>query len=212
MVDVTENTTKEKDEVLYDLKISFDNQDLYNNLPEDTSNSELDKFVIKEVGIVNLQGSSTDEQYKTDTFRHITQFFMPHNFYNRASGYVDNVIMDDSDSSTGSPKEFESINNLKQLYKNICKGFKHNNLINSRFIKEGQTEISDLFVHKTNKILGDIEKYLKNTDTFKIELKVYPAECVADAKSTIEDNTLSFGEYESTKDVNITDVFNPMNL
>lgn len=216
MVDVTTNSKKTHDEVLYDLKIVFENPDIYNNLPEDTTNSEIDKFVVKEVGVVNLlkkkiddDGNEVyDEDPNSDIFRHITQFFMPHNFYNRSNGYIDNIIMDPKDKSTGEPKEYFRIKNLKQLYKHVYTGFKHNNLINSRFIKENQDLITDTFVHKTNRVLGDMENYLKNTDSFRIELRIYPTEVTA-ANDIVQDTTINFDDFESHNDRNIVSVFAP---
>src|SRR5574344_1367435 len=124
---VTTNTKASNDEVLYDLKLTIENKDKYNNLPENTENSEIDKFVIKEIGMINPQ---VDRD--ADLFRHITQFFAPHNYYNKATGLVEKVIMDPDKPETGIPKEYFRIKNLKELYKEIYKGFGCNNIIISK--------------------------------------------------------------------------------
>ena len=220
---IGDKSVKFKDEVLYDLKIVFENNDFYNNLPEETDNSEIDKFVIKEVGIINPLKTKEvekidqygnvnieevpDEDPNSDIFRHVTQMFMPHNYYNRSDGRVDK-LMDSNDPTSGVPKEFIKIKNLKQLYKFITKGSQYKNLINSRFFTEHQTEVSDMFIHKTNRVLGDIEKYIKNTDCFRIELRIYPTECTADAKD-IYKNTTSFADFSSLKDNEMIKPFTP---
>ena len=220
---IGDKSIKFKDEVLYDLKIVFENNDFYNNLPEETDNSEIDKFVIREVGIVNPLKTKEveridqygnvnieevpDEDPNSDIFRHVTQLFMPHNYYNRSDGRVDK-LMDNSEPSSGVPKEFIKIKNLKQLYKYINKGTQFKNLINSRFLVDKQTEVSDMFVHKTNQVLGDIEKYIKNTDCFRIELRIYPTECTADAKD-VNKNTTSFADFSSLKDNEMIKPFTP---
>ena len=185
------NVKAKRDEVLYDLKIVFENPDKYNNLPEETANSEIDKFVIKEVGLVN---PVVEKEH--DKIRRVTQFFMPHNYYNRASGIVNSVIMDPTHPETGEPKEYFRVHNTKQLYNLVYNGFKRNNLINSRFIKDNQDIISDTFVHKTNDVLGDIEKYLQNTDCFRIELRIYPVECLGTSDDHIN-KTIRFSDSEA---------------
>ena len=199
------NVKAKRDEVLYDLKIVFENPDKYNNLPEETANSEIDKFVIKEVGLVN---PVVEKEH--DKLRRVTQFFMPHNYYNRASGIVNSVIMDPAHPETGKPKEYFRVQNTKQLYNLVYNGFKRNNLINSRFIKENQDIVSDTFVHKTNDVLGDIEKYLQNTDCFRIELRIYPAECLGTTDDHIN-RTIRFSDSEAPSKFNktIIDPYDP---
>ena len=199
------NVKAKRDEVLYDLKIVFENPDKYNNLPEETANSEIDKFVIKEVGLVN---PVVEKEH--DKLRRVTQFFMPHNYYNRASGIVNSVIMDPAHPESGKPKEYFRVQNTKQLYNLVYNGFKRNNLINSRFIKENQDIVSDTFVHKTNDVLGDIEKYLQNTDCFRIELRIYPAECLGTTDDHIN-RTIRFSDSEAPSKFNktIIDPYDP---
>lgn len=156
---VESNPEVESNNVLYELRAVFDNQDSYNNLVEKTDNSNLDKFVFKEIGIIDGITGET---------KHIFQFFEPNEFYNGSDGLVKSLI--------DNPKEFMISNTIKQLYKNAYQKFNKKNLINNRFIKPGQTYIADGFKHETNQILGDVENYLINTDNVRIELKIYPTE------------------------------------
>jgi hypothetical protein len=149
----------ESNDVLYELRAIFDNQDSYNNLVEKTDNSNLDKFVFKEIGIVDGI---------TRNVKHIFQYFEPNEFYNESDGIVKPLIT--------KPREFHQSNSIKQLYKNIYQKFNSKNLINNRFLKQGQTIIADGFKHEVFDILGDVEGYLVNTDNVRIEIKIYPAE------------------------------------
>ena len=149
----------ESNNVLYELRAIFDNQDSYNNLVEKTDNSNLDKFVFKEIGIVDGITGLT---------KHIFQYFEPNEFYNESDGIVKPLIT--------KPREFHQSNSIKQLYKNVYQKFKSKNLINNRYLKQGQTIIADGFKHEVSEILGDVENYLVNTDNVRIELKIYPAE------------------------------------
>ena len=149
----------ESNDVLYELRAIFDNQDSYNNLVEKTDNSNLDKFVFKEIGIVDGI---------TRNVKHIFQYFEPNEFYNESDGIVKPLIT--------KPREFHQSNSIKQLYKNIYQKFNAKNLINNRFLKQGQTIIADGFKHEVFDILGDVEDYLVNTDNVRIEIKIYPAE------------------------------------
>lgn len=145
--------------VLYELRAIFDNKTSYNNLVEKTDNSNLDKFVFKEIGIVD--GITGDT-------KHIFQYFEPNEFYNESDGVVKSLIT--------KPREFHQSNSIKQLYKNVYQKFNSKNLINNRFLKQGQTFIADGFKHEVSEILGDVENYLVNTDNVRIELKIYPVE------------------------------------
>lgn len=149
----------ESNDVLYELRAIFDNQDSYNNLVEKTDNSNLDKFVFKEIGIIDGI---------TGVTKHIFQYFEPNEFYNESDGIVKPLIT--------KPREFHQSNSIKQLYKNIYQKFNSKNLINNRFLKQGQTIIADGFKHEVSEILGDVENYLVNTDNVRIELKIYPTE------------------------------------
>ena len=149
----------ESNDVLYELRAIFDNQDSYNNLVEKTDNSNLDKFVFKEIGIIDGITGIT---------KHIFQYFEPNEFYNESDGIVKPLIT--------KPREFHQSNSIKQLYKNIYQKFNSKNLINNRFLKQGQTIIADGFKHEVSEILGDVENYLVNTDNARIELKIYPTE------------------------------------
>ena len=156
---VTSSPESESNDVLYELRAIFDNQDSYNNLVEKTDNSNLDKFVFKEIGIIDGI---------TGIAKHIFQYFEPNEFYNEADGVVKPLIT--------KPREFHQSNSIKQLYKNIYQKFNSKNLINNRFLKQGQTIIADGFKHEVSEILGDVENYLVNTDNARIELKIYPVE------------------------------------
>ena len=156
---ITSSPESESNDVLYELRAIFDNQDSYNNLVEKTDNSNLDKFVFKEIGIIDGI---------TGVTKHIFQYFEPNEFYNESDGIVKPLIT--------KPREFHQSNSIKQLYKNIYQKFNSKNLINNRFLKQGQTIIADGFKHEVSKILGDVENYLVNTDNVRIELKIYPTE------------------------------------
>ena len=156
---ITSSPESESNNVLYELRAIFDNQDSYNNLVEKTDNSNLDKFVFKEIGIIDGITGLT---------KHIFQYFEPNEFYNESDGVVKPLIT--------KPREFHQSNSIKQLYKNIYQKFNSKNLINNRFLKQGQTIIADGFKHEVSKILGDVENYLVNTDNVRIELKIYPTE------------------------------------
>lgn len=156
---ITSSPESESNDVLYELRAIFDNQDSYNNLVEKTDNSNLDKFVFKEIGIIDAITGFT---------KHIFQYFEPNEFYNESDGIVKPLIT--------KPREFHQSNSIKQLYKNIYQKFNSKNLINNRFLKQGQTVIVDGFKHEVSEILGDVENYLVNTDNVRIELKIYPAE------------------------------------
>ena len=149
----------ESNDVLYEIRAIFDNQDSYNNLIEKTDNTNLDKFVLKEIGIIDGITGET---------KHIFQYFEPNEFYNGSDGTVKPLVE--------SPREFNQSNTIKQLYKNIYQKFSIKNLINNRFIKPGQKIIADGFKHEVHQILGDVEDYLVNTDNVRIELKIYPTE------------------------------------
>ena len=105
-------------DVLYELRAIFDNKDSYNNLVEKTDNSNLDKFVFKEIGIVD--GITGDT-------KHIFQYFEPNEFYNESDGVVKSLIT--------KPREFHQSNSIKQLYKNIYQKFNCKNLINGLALK-----------------------------------------------------------------------------
>ena len=152
----------ESNDVLYELRAIFDNQNSYNNLVEKTENSNLDKFVFKEIGIVDGV---------TGEAKHIFQYFEPNEFYNGSDGVVKPLIE--------SPREFNQSNTIKELYKNIYQKFNAKNLINNRFIKDDQTLIADGFKHEVHEILGDVEDYLTNTDNVRMELKIYPTEVIS---------------------------------
>jgi hypothetical protein len=156
---VISSPESESNDVLYELRAIFDNQDSYNNLVEKTDNSNLDKFVFKEIGIIDGITGFT---------KHIFQYFEPNEFYNESDGVVKPLIT--------KPREFHQSNSIKQLYKNIYQKFNSKNLINNRFLKQGQTIIADGFKHEVFEILGDVENYLVNTDNARIELKIYPVE------------------------------------
>ena len=158
----------ESDNVLYELRAVVDNQASYNNLVEKTDNSNLDKFVFKEIGVINGI---------TGECRHIFQYFEPNEYYNESDGVVKPLIE--------KPREFHQSNSIKELYKNIYQKFKNKNLINNRYIKEGQSIIADGFKHEVTQILGDVEKYLVNTDNVRIELKIYPVEAEDYIETTV---------------------------
>lgn len=145
--------------VLYELRAVVDNQSKYNNLVEKTDNSNLDKFVFKEVGIIDGLTGET---------KHIFQYFEPNEYYNEVDGIVKPLIE--------KPREFVKSDTIKQLYKDVYQKFKKKNLINNRYIKPGQNLIADGFKHEVKQILGDMEDYLINTDNVRIELKIYPSE------------------------------------
>lgn len=174
--DAESESDDESGNVLYELKMTIENKDLFNNLMEETINSNIDKFVIKEVGVINTD----DLAYQTEddknllvisTLRNsVTQYFMPNNYYNRGDG---NLV----DNQTYHPdiKEYDfPVNKMRNLIRDKYYGFQKRNLITSRYLKKDQPVIMDLMKHNTNMVLGDIEHYIKNLDNFRIDLKIYP--------------------------------------
>ena len=164
--------------ICYEAKLTIDNyKDSFNNLNEDVSNTNLDKFVINEIGIVDaseIEEDSTNKEYKFNSFvnNNITQYFDPHNYYNYWNGFTSKV------DNNGEPlKEEDYSIDFKSMVNHIYNGFNENNLINSRYIVKNQKVISDVMKHSTNNIFGEMEDYIKNLDNaaYRIDLKIYPA-------------------------------------
>lgn len=164
--------------VLYEAKITIDKSKThFNNLNEDTSNTLLDKFVIREVGIIDtdnivVDSSTKDVSVTSYDNNKITQYFDPHNYYNYWNGYTSKVDND------GQPlKEEYYVNTFKDLVKHTYNGFSEKNLINSRYIVKDQTVVADTMKHSVSSVFGDIEDYIKNINNaaYRLDIKIYPA-------------------------------------
>lgn len=162
--DIPSSSTKT--DVLYSLKATFENNNLYNNLRKvETSNSEIDKFVIKETGVLTFNSDSY-----TDRTGNIDQYFNPNNYYSLISD--DYSTFSNDDNST-----------IKQTILNLYKPNSSNNLVSNRFLNKSKDILATSISHHTSDVLKDLTNYLKpeiiaNNGTFKIDLMIYPSSVI----------------------------------
>lgn len=176
---LTSVTSKEEqfdNSVLYDLRLSINNKNSFNNLTEKTSNSDIDKFIIKESGVIDLSSYElNDNEIKLvgPNNNNVDQFFMPHDYYNKNSklSTVDSIHV---------YKEKYDNDYLGGAVKHLYSASKDMNLINNRYLNNESRLINDATGRHTNTLLGDIESYIKdiNSCSYDISLNLYPTNVV----------------------------------
>lgn len=152
-------------DVLYELKLTVDNKSLYNNLSEKTVNSDIDKFVLKETGVVDLSSYTLDSDTNEIKLsgvnkNNINQYILPHNFYNV--------------NSNNDYKEYTTNKSIGNKILNIFKPKLKDNLLRNRYLNKENNSLVDSNYHHTDTILGDIDNYIKDLSIFKIDLMIYP--------------------------------------
>lgn len=151
--------------ILYDLKLTIENKDIYNNLIEKTSNSNIDKFVIREVGV-----------YDKDNTNHnsIHQYFEPHNYYNNTDGTKANEMNHRDMCKEYIEQSGKIYNKLKHKLNPSSDMLLNNNI----FLKKNNKTILDLSGRNTTSVLGEIEDYISDLSNYKIDLTIYPSNVI----------------------------------
>ena len=182
LISITNEKPVFDNKVLYDLKLVIENKDLFNNLAEKTTNSYIDKFVVKESGIIDVDDPNS-------VYNEVDQFVEPHNYYNNNDGtQPDNSTTSSDEDQSLFIKEIETNNTIGNKLKNLYKPEENSALNNNRFIKKNNVLV-DITGRHTNKLLGELENIINKLDTFKISLTIYPTNVVDssnDKKTLIE--------------------------
>lgn len=168
LTEVTNDNTSSsvKTDVLYSLKATFENDDIYNNLRKvETANSEIDKLVVKETGVLTFNSDSY-----TDRTGNIDQYINPNNYYDLISNNYSTYSNDDNST-------------IKQTILNLYKPNSSHNLVSNRFLNKSKDVLATSLSHHTSDVLKDLDKYLKpevisNTGVFKIDLMIYPSSVI----------------------------------
>ena len=158
--------------ILYEIKLSIENKNIYNNLQEKTSNSNIDKFVIREVGVYNKDNTNLNS---------IHQYFEPHNYYNKADGTKFSPINSDSELESGQKLCKEYIEGSSKIYNKLKHRLNPSSdmlLNNNIFLKKNNTNVLDLSGRNTKSILGEIEDYINELVDYKIDLTIYPSNVI----------------------------------
>ena len=167
----TSDVQQFNNQVLYDIRLTIDDKTSWNNLNFKTSNSNIDKFVIKETGIIDLDSyeynSDTKKLELIDVNKNIiNQFFLPHQYYPKDNNITSSYIHQ--------YKECVSNDYLCGHLKHIYNPTKDILLNNSRYMNRNNDNLIDITGIQTNELLGNIEKYIKNLNSYKIDLNIYP--------------------------------------
>ena len=167
----TSDAQQFNNQVLYDIRLTIDDKTSWNNLNFKTSNSNIDKFVIKETGIIDLDSyeynSDTKKLELIDVNKNIiNQFFLPHQYYPKDNNITSSYIHQ--------YKEYVSNDYLCGHLKHIYNPTKDILLNNSRYMNKNNDNLIDITGIQTNELLGNIEKYIKNLNSYKIDLNIYP--------------------------------------
>lgn len=180
-----EKLIEEAFNAVYQLKLTVSNDSKYNNLEEETGNSNIDKFEMREVGVIDTRCLNTDGSINTSSpyvrNNKVIQYFSPHNYYNDGASGRYLTEKDDYKKS----KEYEDNSTIKNIIKNVYYGAQTSNLITNRYFKKDQNIINDILKHKTNVVLGDVEKYLDTMENYRIDLEIYPTKAKFDNETDI---------------------------
>ena len=158
--------------ILYEIKLSIENKNIYNNLQEKTSNSNIDKFVIREVGVYNKDNTNLNS---------IHQYFEPHNYYNKADGTKFPPINDINEFKSGQKLCKEYIEGSSKIYNKLKHRLNPSSdmlLNNNIFLKKNNKTILDLSGRNTTSVLGEIEDYISDLSNYKIDLTIYPSNVI----------------------------------
>ena len=158
--------------ILYEIKLTIENNNVYNNLEEKTSNSNIDKFVIREIGVYDKDNTNLNS---------IHQYFEPHNYYNKADGTKFLPINSVSELESGKKICKEYIDTSSKVYNKLKHRLNPSSdmiLNNNIFLKKNNTSILDLSGRSTTSILGEIEDYINELNDYKIDLTISPSNII----------------------------------
>lgn len=158
--------------ILYEIKLSIENKNIYNNLEEKTSNSNIDKFVIREVGVYDKDNTNLNS---------IHQYFEPHNYYNKSDGTKILPINSVSELESGKKMCKEYVDCSSKIYNKLKHRLNPSSdmlLNNNIFLKKNNTNVLDLSGRNTKSILGEIEDYINDLVDYKIDLTIYPSNVI----------------------------------